>query len=176
MSYELTIQDIEQSDSTSRWFCRTKSIQAQNCEDYLAVGRVGLVKASHDYRPNPEATFPTYAYHRVLGELKDYIRSNYVRHSKYPKPHTNAISLEQLIESGWEPSADGLEGRAINKDLCSKLLATLKPREQMIFRAYYFQDLRMVDIAKMLGYTESRIYQIIDKTLGQLKKRALKIL
>jgi len=173
MTYNLTTQDIERTDSLSRWFCSTKHVLPQNREDYLAVGRLGLVRASHDYIPNPAATFKTYAYHRVLGELKDYIRSSYVRHSKHPKAHTQAISLEQLIESGWEPSADGLEGRTINKDLCSKLLASLKPREQAIFRLYFINDYKMSEIGSLIQLTESRISQIIGKHLKLLRERAI---
>lgn len=176
MSCELTTQDIERSDSLSRAFCSIRNLPSHDYDDHVAVGRLGLVKAAHDYQPNPRATFKTYAYYRILGELKDYIRSNFVRHSKTPKAHTQAISLEQLRQDiGWEPSADGLEGRTINKDLCSKLLATLPQREKMIFKAYYFDEFTMRDIGKVLGYAESRVSQIITKTLKLLRKRTLSI-
>lgn len=173
LMHNLTPQDINQADSLSRWFCKNKGVLPQNREDYLATGRLGLVRASYDYIPQQDATFKTYANYRILGELKDYIRSNYVRHSRQPKPLSRAISLEYLIETGWEPSADGLEGRTINKDLCSKLLASLKPREGLIFHLYYYDNMSMKEIGKLSNYTESRISQIIQKNLKTLRKRAI---
>src|SRR5918997_2199110 len=43
-------------------------------EDLLQVGYVGLVKAVNGYEVGSEATFSSYAYSRIDGELKHHLR------------------------------------------------------------------------------------------------------
>ena len=58
-----------------------------------------------------------------------------------------------------------------------RLLATknLNKKEQVVVTLYYFEQLSMKEIAKVLGLTESRVCQIHSKVIGKLRKSFEKI-
>jgi RNA polymerase sigma factor for flagellar operon FliA len=45
----------------------------------------------------------------------------------------------------------------------------LGPKEQIVVTLYYFQQLSMKEIAKVLGLTESRVCQIHSKVIEKLR-------
>jgi len=171
MNYEVTQADIIHSDIVSHSFCGIKHIPCQDVDDYVSIGRLGLLDAAERYRPDKGASFNTYSEIRIKGHLIDHYRNEtYNRHTKQPKPHP--LSLEELSEQGIEPSADGLEGRTANKELAHELLASLPERERVIIRLLYWLNLTQNEIAQVFDLTESRISQLRIKTLTQLRQSA----
>jgi RNA polymerase sigma factor for flagellar operon FliA len=53
------------------------------------------------------------------------------------------------------------------RDLAAKLL---NRKEQIVVSLYYFEELSMKEIAKVLGLTESRVCQIHGKVIEKLRK------
>lgn len=58
-------------------------------------------------------------------------------------------------------------------DKVSKVLETLKEREQLIIQLYYYEELNLKEISEMLGISESRISQIHKKLLRKLRERVM---
>jgi RNA polymerase sigma factor for flagellar operon FliA len=48
-------------------------------------------------------------------------------------------------------------------------LKNLKDQERTVLALYYFEELKLHEIAKVLGLTESRVSQIRAKALGKLR-------
>jgi RNA polymerase sigma factor for flagellar operon FliA len=46
----------------------------------------------------------------------------------------------------------------------------LAKQERTVLSLYYFEELKLHEIAKVLGLTESRVSQIRSKALGNLRK------
>jgi RNA polymerase sigma factor FliA len=46
----------------------------------------------------------------------------------------------------------------------------LKEQERVVLSLYYFEDLKLIQIAEVLGLTESRVSQIRSKALGKLRE------
>jgi RNA polymerase sigma factor FliA len=55
--------------------------------------------------------------------------------------------------------------------LLKEAIAELPERERLVLTLYYYEDLKMHQIAAMLGVTESRISQIRSKVLKSLRSR-----
>ena len=49
-------------------------------------------------------------------------------------------------------------------------LSRLSPRDQDIVRLYYFEDLSLKEIGRVLGVTESRVSQLLTRVRGQLQE------
>jgi RNA polymerase sigma factor for flagellar operon FliA len=51
----------------------------------------------------------------------------------------------------------------------------LKERERIVLSLYYFEELKLHEIAKVLGLTESRVSQIRSKALTTLRGRMARL-
>jgi len=47
----------------------------------------------------------------------------------------------------------------------------LKEQERTVLALYYYEELKLHEIADILGLTESRVSQIRSKALGKLKQQ-----
>jgi RNA polymerase sigma factor for flagellar operon FliA len=68
------------------------------------------------------------------------------------------------------------EDLMINKNLKTRLkevINTLPERERLILALYFYEELILADIARILNLSEARISQILNKTLVQIKANFL---
>ena len=73
-------------------------------------------------------------------------------------------------ERGEDPSA------FVHKsDLRTLATKSLNRKEQIVVTLYYFEQLSMKEIAKVLGLTESRVCQIHSKVIEKLRKSLEKV-
>jgi len=171
MNYEVTQADIIHSDIVSHSFCGIKHIPCQDVDDYIQVGRLGLLKAAEQYT-SIKASFLTYAQSRIKGDLLNcYSKTHFYKEHRKTKSKSHPLSLEELREQGIEPSADGLEGRTANKELAHKLLKTLPESQRLILRMIYFFGFDQKEIAKIVGTSEARIYKMKNFALRCLNER-----
>ncbi|MCF7800555.1 MAG: FliA/WhiG family RNA polymerase sigma factor [Candidatus Marinimicrobia bacterium] len=56
------------------------------------------------------------------------------------------------------------------KEELKQLIARLPERNRLILALYYYEELTLIDIGRVLGVSESRISQLLKETLGELKK------
>ncbi len=61
------------------------------------------------------------------------------------------------------------------RDLRTLATKTLNRKEQIVVTLYYFEQLSMKEIAKVLGLTESRVCQIHGKVITKLRKQLDKV-
>lgn len=104
------------------------------------------------------------------------------------RTHTNEavqVSLDQPIHTGPGRTAmpaeliEGTSGRFTEEDINHREEVTvlrdeilrLKERERIVLSLYYFEELKLHEIAKVLGLTESRVSQIRSKALNTLRSR-----
>jgi RNA polymerase sigma factor for flagellar operon FliA len=89
------------------------------------------------------------------------------------------LSLDELMLDGSTPKIskqvsdvpspfDDLKIKEI-KNFISKALATLSEKEQLVMSLYYYDELTLKEIAKVLDLTESRISQIHSKAVIRLR-------
>ena len=91
----------------------------------------------------------------------------------------NLLSLDELMLDGTTPKIakqvsdqpspiDELKVKEI-KSIIFKALSTLSKKEQIIMSLYYYDELTLKEIAKVLNLTESRISQIHSKVIIKLR-------
>ena len=91
----------------------------------------------------------------------------------------NMISLESVIavnESVLEKNSEynNPEEEYRKKEMKEELadaIRDLNEKEQMVVSLYYFEELTLKEIGEVLEVSESRISQILSKTLGKLKRK-----
>jgi RNA polymerase sigma factor for flagellar operon FliA len=94
------------------------------------------------------------------------------------------VSLEDLGGTG-DDSRDALQfledPRALSpqvivhfkrlRDLVAEHIEGLKEKERLVISLYYYDDMTLKEIGKVLGVTESRVSQLMTKATETLKKR-----
>lgn len=75
-----------------------------------------------------------------------------------------------------DDSQESPEDMVINKNLKARLkevINVLPERERLILALYFYEELTLADIAKILSLSEARISQILNKTLIEIKTKFL---
>ena len=95
---------------------------------------------------------------------------------------TNIISLDEFLEQGSESKTDQyfattfeqperiVEQREL-KEILARTLDTLTEKEKRVVVLYYYEDLTLKEISKILEVSESRISQLHTKALQKLKAK-----
>lgn len=84
-------------------------------------------------------------------------------------PHGSRVPFEQLMSSSDEELDDRLTmGQEV--DALRGALMALPEQERNVLTLYYFEELKLHEIAAILGVSESRISQIRAKAVGRLRK------
>ena len=94
---------------------------------------------------------------------------------------TNVVSLNEFIEQGSEPVMDARhnshfiqpEEQVQETELKEKLqeaMEQLTEKEKKVILLYYYEDLTLKEISKVLEVSESRISQLHTKALSKMQK------
>jgi RNA polymerase sigma factor for flagellar operon FliA len=75
---------------------------------------------------------------------------------------------------GGEPFAECLEGEL--RELLSRAVGELQPRERQVLSLYYFEELTMKEVGAVLGVGEARVSQIHSAALVRLRARMRSLL
>lgn len=95
---------------------------------------------------------------------------------------TNIISLDEFLEQGSEGSIephstssyaqpDKIMEKQELKELLVKTLETLTEKEKTVIVLYYYEELTLKEISRILEVSESRISQLHTKALQKMKQR-----
>lgn len=78
------------------------------------------------------------------------------------------LSVSEVIPDEAPDASDEL-GRQESVDILGECLQTLPERERRVLALYYYEELRLREIAELLGVTESRVSQIRSGALKTLR-------
>lgn len=95
---------------------------------------------------------------------------------------TNVISLNEFVESGNEPVMDAkgnfrfaqpeeVIAETELKRMLKDAMQLLTEKEQKVILLYYYEDLTLKEISRVLEVSESRISQLHTKALQKMKKK-----
>ena len=125
-------------------------------DELMSAAYLGLVDAATRY--NGKDDFAKFAGWRVLGEIKDYLRS-----LKWGC-HTNKLaSIPENYEQTAEEEPESFD------EILEYFTKCLKPREKIILRMYYGENLPHNTIAQKLNISDGRVSQIIKKNLSKIR-------
>ena len=95
---------------------------------------------------------------------------------------TSVVSLNEFVEQGTEPAMDAKSNshfaqpedvveEAELKEVLADTLTMLTERERMVITLYYYEDLTLKEISKVLDVSESRVSQLHTKALAKMKTK-----
>lgn len=155
--------------------------QADEADDLISVGSLGLIKAINTYKSGFGTQFSTYAARCIENEILMLIRSN--------KKHKNNVSVEDVLGRDDEDNeitigdlsydeGESIEYQAENKNKAELIDEALKKylnsREyQIICMRYGLKGLPALpqrEVADKLGISRSYISRIEKKAIGVLRE------
>lgn len=95
---------------------------------------------------------------------------------------TNVISLNEFLEQGQEPVMDAkgnshlaqpedVVGESELKEVLEQALNVLTEKEKKVILLYYYEDLTLKEISKVLEVSESRVSQLHTKALLKMRDK-----
>lgn len=95
---------------------------------------------------------------------------------------TNVVSLNEYVEQGNEPVMDARRNSHFIqpeeqvaqdelKQVLSDTLSKLTEKERRVIELYYYEELTLKEISKILDVSESRVSQLHTKALVKMKKK-----
>lgn len=95
---------------------------------------------------------------------------------------TNLVSLDEFMESGGEKSSNAVKASAFEqpeaviekneiKEILMETLELLTEKEKKVILLYYYEELTLKEISKVLGVSESRVSQLHTKALQKMKTK-----
>ncbi len=81
------------------------------------------------------------------------------------------VTPEELLAGGLDDGPDSVVNRSEEVDILREEILSLKDQERLVLSLYYFEELKLHEIATILGVSESRVSQIRTKAIGNLRDR-----
>jgi RNA polymerase sigma factor (sigma-70 family) len=117
---------------------------------------IGLWKATNCYNPM-KGLFRTYAYYRVVGELKDQIRQ-----TGFFKRAGNELGINDVKPIDFDIPIDG-NCEIESMEASEVILGLCRPEHKDMIRLHYVNGLSVNEIVNQSGLSERRVYQILDE-------------
>lgn len=82
----------------------------------------------------------------------------------------SVLREEMIADIAQEPPDLILESESLKEEL-KRIIQELPERQRLILALYFYEDLILYDIGQVLRISESRVSQILKKTLSEIKKK-----
>jgi RNA polymerase sigma factor (sigma-70 family) len=149
---ELILQNINLANSIAK--IKKKTLKFVSLDELQSAAYFGLVQAANKFDPNKKTAFSTYAYIRIVGAIKDYLRE-----LSWGTRKCNC-KRQELVEQSFQDVTSSVD------DLIFKLSTTNK----QICKLYYEESLGISEIAKIYKVNPSRISQILTQSRIEIKQ------
>lgn len=113
---------------------------------------------------------PLKEYFKILqyASSSNHVRLEDFKNSKYSDSDLN---ITECIADPKAKSPLSVLEEKDTKERLAKLIDTLPKKERIVLSLYYYEELTMQEIGKVLNITESRVCQIHSQALGKLKTK-----
>ncbi len=153
-------------------------------KELIGEGYKGFYSAKMRWDQGKAKNLKTYARYRAQGQMRDFIRkdTNQCRKFSERTPFFVPIPSEDDVEKPAEAyeierslSAMPEEKDVFAISLLMEALSSLKERDKEIVRLYYWEDLKMAEIATIMGVTEGSISMRLKESRERLKGKFLSL-
>lgn len=130
-------------------------------DEIEAAAYMGLVEAARKYNPEKNDEFLAYAYPRIVGAIRDYLRELRWGSRANPVAVAEVYIYEEELCQAEERRNDGF---------FDKMTANLTKTNKTVVRQYYVEELKIREIATIMGVNESRVSQVLSESRVKLKQ------
>ena len=159
--------------------------QADNQEDLISIGTIGLIKAINTFRADKNIKLATYASRCIENEILMYLRKNSAQRTEvsFDEPlNTDWDGKELLLSDVLGTDGDVVMG-PIEADVDRKLLAEavsrLSPREKDIISLRFGlggrKELTQKEVADRMGISQSYISRLEKRIISRLRREMQKL-
>lgn len=149
-------------------------------EDLVSIGSIGLIKGINTYKIDKNIKLATYASRCISNEILMFLRKNKRKKTEVSLEEAlnydnegNELHLEDILGTDAELVPREYELK-VDKELLSKEIATLNPRDKEIMTLRYGLnntiEYTQKEVADMLGISQSYISRIEKKVIRKLKQ------
>ena len=149
-------------------------------EDLVSIGSIGLIKGINTYKIDKNIKLATDASRCISNEILMLLRKNKRKKSEVSLEEAlnydsegNELHLEDILGTDAELVPNEYE-RKVDKELLSKEIAALSPRDKEIMTLRYglnnTVEYTQKEVAEMLGISQSYISRIEKKVVRKLKQ------
>jgi RNA polymerase sigma factor for flagellar operon FliA len=143
-------------------------------DELTSAGTVGLIKAADRFDVNRGLLFATYAKHRVLGEMLDYLRaedplSRAQRHAR--RERDGEVEAAPFVPTTVPPATAQPPVDYLLRAHVLTARQSLSINENRVIELTFYAGWNNREIAQTMGVTESRISQLRTSALSKLRTR-----
>ncbi|EQE34928.1 RNA polymerase sigma factor, sigma-70 family protein [Clostridioides difficile CD22] len=80
-------------------------------------------------------------------------------------------TVQDVISDREEEAPENIIEEEEKLEILSKAISNLNEREKLILSLYYYEDLNLKEIGKVLGVSESRVSQLHRKSIRNLRNK-----
>src|SRR5579885_2400325 len=138
-------------------------------DDLVSAGVVGLIRAARKYDPARGVVFGVFARTYVRGAILDEIRS--VVHRGAAREIMIIPNRDEPFDADTVADAEGQESDVIlTARIRRSMDAALDENERLLLTLYYYEDLTIRQIAKVLRQSVSSVGRGLTRAVGKLKQ------
>jgi len=147
------------------WASRAVIRDNQQINEIKDALQLKLGRVPTDFEMAEQMEIKVEAYHKMLW------RTRRISLMSLDEPYADGNTPRMAFQESETPSPFDVLKRQELKQVLAKEIATLSKKEQMVISLYYYDELTLKEIGKVLDLTESRISQIHSKVISKLRIR-----
>lgn len=151
------------------WVPRSVREKAKQLERVYAKIEQDKGRQATDVEVCEELSITTEQYQELLNEVRSVSLLNYDDLNSLAK--TDKKSVIGLIENGRLPNPFAEVSRENIRGLVEKAINDLPEKQRLVLALYYYEDLNLKEIGKVLEVTESRVSQLHTQAILRLKAK-----
>lgn len=150
------------------WVPRSVRRNAKRLQEAYAKVESGKMRPANDEEVAEEMGLDMESFYHLLDEVRgiSIISKDELGHFSFHNDTGTNWPMNQL-SIGMGP-LDSLKVTEI-RDVIAKAIERLPKNERMVVALYYYEELTMKEIGKIMGYTESRVSQLHTKAVIRLR-------
>ncbi|MBV4417447.1 sigma-70 family RNA polymerase sigma factor [Clostridium tyrobutyricum] len=171
---EMTCSEVFEQFKNFLYKTAIKWSKGYEVEDIFQVGSVALVKAYNNYSIDKDIKFITYLYTAVKYEIWHYHYKN-EKHIGVKSLDSHIVGHSTLLiemladDTDYEEIVVSNINKIYIRKFVEDLIKCLNPREQIIIKHKFMDELTLKQIGTSLGISGSRVGQIVDSCLRKMK-------
>ncbi|MGP1577430.1 MAG: RNA polymerase sigma factor WhiG [Treponema sp.] len=156
------------------WVPRSVRQQSREIEETVASLEARLGRAATDIEIASELSITVEEFHQILLKISG---TSVISLSdlRFGSDDSEQVSVVDSIEAPSSLNPDVIVEREEMKRIIIDAINELSDREKKVLIMYYYEDMTLKEIGKVLEVTESRVSQIHTSANGKLKRKLMNI-